>query len=157
MHFNDLAKTIGQESVSDWRQVTQEEIDAYTRATRDGVGEWIHLDPERAARETPYGGTIVQGFFQAAMLTDLCSDAMKSGVDLNHALNYGFDKLRFIAPLPVGAHVRAQIKIVSCTPRGDAMLMGYHVALKCKETDTITLFAEWLFLINPGAQSGGEE
>jgi acyl dehydratase len=149
----NLIATIGTQSVSEWRQVTQDEINQYTAATRDGVDEWVHLDPKRAARETPYGGTIVQGFFQTALLTDLCSDAMRSGLDLNHALNYGFDKLRFIAPLPVGAHVRAKVEVRACTPKSGGHVVAYHVELECKETAKTTLAADWLFFIQSAALS----
>ena len=93
--LNDL---IGQESVSEWRVIEQETVDRYAAVSGDGEGEWIHLNPERAAREAPYGGTIVPGFLQVANLTRLFGETVKGfkGVDPNHALNYGFDRLELL-------------------------------------------------------------
>ena len=97
----DLSDLVGRESFTTWRVIDQEAVNTYATASGDGEGEWIHLDPERAAREAPYGGTIVPGFLQVANLTRLFGEAVTgfAGIDPNHALNYGFDRLRFVAPL----------------------------------------------------------
>ena len=145
-HLHDL---IGQESVSDWRIIDQETVDRYAAVSGDGEGEWIHLDPERAAREAPYGGTIVPGFLQVANLTRLFGETVKgfSGVDVNHALNYGFDRLRFVGPLPVGAKFRARIRISEMRqhPTGGTILKQ-DVTLE-REDGKPTMMAEWLFYI----------
>jgi acyl dehydratase len=151
MKHTGLIEHIGQEYFSDWFKTTQHDIDLYTQATRDGRDEWIHLDPVRAAKEGPFGGTIVQGFFQTALLSELCAQALNSSIDLNHALNYGFDRLRFSAPLPVGAHVRAHVRFENVAPKGENMICRYHVELECKETQKVTMIADWLFLLLPGA------
>ena len=148
-----LKLKIGQEGHSGWHRITQEMVDRYSELSGDGEGEWIHLDPERAAREAGYGGTIVQGFFQVSHLIRLTGEAMRTLLpfDSNHALNYGFDRLRFVRPMPVGASFRARVRIADVTPKaGDSFLLKEEVWLEL-EDGTVTLAAEWLFLLGPRA------
>ena len=127
-------------------------------ASGDGQGEWIHLDPERARRDAPYGGTIVPGFLQIANLTRLFGETVKSfaGIDPNHALNYGFDRLRFVAPLPVGAQFRARIRVnqVRSHPAG-GFVVRQDVTLE-KTDGEPTLVAEWLFYVSKKALEAPE-
>lgn len=74
----DFTHLIGKESLSSWHVIDQDAVDQYAAASGDGEGEWIHLDPERAARETDYGGTIVPGFLQVANLTRLSAKRSRS-------------------------------------------------------------------------------
>lgn len=148
-----LKQKIGKEGLSEWHVITQEMVDRYAVLSGDGEGEWIHLDPERAAREAGYGGTIVPGFFQVSHLIRLTGEAMHTLVvfDANHALNYGFDRLRFVRPMPVGARFRARVRILEVTPRpGESLLLKEEVRLEL-EDGTVTLAAEWLFLLGPRA------
>lgn len=148
-----LKQKIGKEGLSEWHVITQEMVDRYAVLSGDGEGEWIHLDPERAAREAGYGGTIVPGFFQVSHLIRLTGEAMRTLVvfDANHALNYGFDRLRFVRPMPVGARFRARVRILEVTPRpGESLLLKEEVRLEL-EDGTVTLAAEWLFLLGPRA------
>ncbi|MGI6853969.1 MaoC/PaaZ C-terminal domain-containing protein [Mesorhizobium sp. 1B3] len=145
--LNDL---IGQESVSEWRVIDQETVDRYAAVSGDGEGEWIHLNPERAAREAPYGGTIVPGFLQVANLTRLFGETVKGfkGVDPNHALNYGFDRLRFVGPLPVGTPFRARIRVSEIRQHlTGGTILKQDVTLE-RQDGKPTLFAEWLFYIS---------
>lgn len=145
---------IGHESFTTWRAIDQETVNIYAAASGDGEGEWIHLDPERAAREAPYGGTIVPGFLQVANLTRLFGEAVTAftGIDPNHALNYGFDRLRFVAPLPVGAQFRARIKVNDVRPHSTGgFIVRQDVALERKTDGKPTLIAEWLFYISQKA------
>lgn len=148
-HLHDL---IGQESVSDWRIIDQETVDRYAVVSGDGEGEWIHLDPERAARDAPYGGTIVPGFLQVANLTRLFGETVKGfkGVDPNHALNYGFDRLRFVGPLPVGAPFRARIRVSEIRQHNGGTILKQDVTLE-RQDGKPTLIAEWLFFLTSQA------
>ena len=145
-----LDHLVGQESLSSWQVIDQDTVNRYAAASGDGEDEWIHLDPERAAREAPYGGTIVPGFLQIANLTRLYREAVAGfvGIDPNHTLNYGFDRLRFVAPLPVGAPFRARIRIsdVRGHPAGGD-IVKQDVVLE-KEDGTATLVGEWLFFVS---------
>lgn len=147
---------VGKEAVSSWRVIDQDAVDRYADVSGDGEGEWIHLDPERAAREAPYGGTIVPGFLQVANLTRLFGETVTGfgGIDPNHALNYGFDRLRFVAPLPVGAPFRARIRMneVRRHPTG-GYIARQDVVLE-REDGTPTLAAEWLFYMGEKAFQG---
>lgn len=148
-----LTQKIGQEGLSGWHLIMQEMVDRYAALSGDGEGEWIHLDPERAAREASYGGTIVPGFFQVSHLIRLTGEAMRTLLpfDANHALNYGFDRLRFVRPMPVGARFRARVRILEVASKpGDSFLLKEAVLLEL-EDGTVTLAAEWLVFLGPRA------
>jgi acyl dehydratase len=151
--LEQLTRKIGQEGVSGWHCITQEMVQRYSDLSGDGEGEWIHLDPERAAREAGHGGTIVQGFFQVSHLIRLTGEAMRTLLpfDSNHALNYGFDRLRFVRPMPVGARFRARVRILEVRPKPhDSFLLKEGVWLEL-EDGSVTLAAEWLFFLGPRA------
>jgi acyl dehydratase len=146
-----LLTTVGEQGYSDWHVITQDQVARHAELSGDGQGEWIHLDPRRAARDAPYGGTIVQGFFQVAHLIKLGAEAIRglAGLDPNYALNYGFDRLRFVRPMPVGSRFRANVRIagVSERPQGGCVLKQ-QVCLELENGDA-TLVADWLSFIGP--------
>jgi acyl dehydratase len=156
---DSLAVRVGQECYSDWHVITQEQVNQHAQTSGDGEGEWVHLDPVRAARELPYGGTIVQGFLQVAHLIRLSTQATRyqGGFDQNHALNYGFDRLRFVQPMPVGARFRAYVNTVSVTPR---MPKGYLLCQRVRlelDSGQPTLLADWLFFVTSKALLGSRD
>jgi len=113
----ELKAKIGEElGVSDWHDVTQERIDAFAEATEDH--QWIHVDPERA-KDTPFGGTIAHGLYTLS-LGPKFAYSMFSLEGFAFGLNYGYDKVRFPAPVPVGSRVRmrAVLSDVSDVPGG---------------------------------------
>lgn len=100
---DELKSKIGEElGVSEWHEVTQERIDAFAEATEDH--QWIHVDPDRA-KDTPFGGTIAHGLYTLA-LGPKFSYAMFTLDGFTFGLNYGYNKVRFPAPVPVGSRVR---------------------------------------------------
>jgi acyl dehydratase len=107
---NDLAAAVGEHlGYSDWLTVTQERVNQFADATGDH--QWIHVDPERA-RTGPFGGTIAHGYLTLSLIPALMKDIYQ--VDkLAMGINYGTDKVRFPAPLPVGSSVRAGAELVS--------------------------------------------
>jgi len=102
-----VGKTIGP---SDWRTVTQGEVDAFARLTGDK--QWIHVDVERAKRESPYGTTIAHGNLTLSMI-DGFRDSLFTREGFELGVNYGWNKVRFPAPVPVGSRIRAKLEIVS--------------------------------------------
>ena len=108
---------IGQEvGPSDWRPVTQADIDAF--AELSGDHQWIHVDPERAKSESPYGTTIAHGNLTLSMVDGFRQDLISSsGFALG--VNYGWNKIRFPAPVPSGSRVRAKAEVTSMTEIGD--------------------------------------
>ena len=108
--IDDLKTRIGQElGVSDWHEVTQENIDKFAEVTGDD--QWIHIDPERA-KETPFGGTIAHGYYTLSLAPRFSYDLFQlEGVAFG--LNYGLNKVRFPAPMPVGGRVRMRMELQS--------------------------------------------
>ncbi|WP_328939157.1 MaoC family dehydratase [Streptomyces tauricus] len=107
---------------SDWRTVTQHQIDTFAEITGDA--QWIHVDTERAARG-PYGTTIAHGYLTLSLVSALSWEVYQVE-GFRMSVNYGADRLRFPAPVPAGSRVRAGVEIVSVTP-GD---VGYRVVAR---------------------------
>lgn len=151
-----LQSWLGQEGVSNWHVITQEVVNQYAALCGDGEGEWVHLDPVRAAQEPAYAGTIVQGSLQIAHLVRLYGEALKSlsSIDMNYALNYGFDRLRFVQQMPVGAKFRARVRAMDLVPKSrGGFILKQEVKLEL-EDGRVTLVAEWLFYLDPRALKG---
>ena len=104
-----LGEMVGQEvAVSDWLEVSQERINQFAEATEDR--QWIHTDPERAARESPFKETIAHGFLTLSLLSKLNWLAMSvNGVRMG--INYGLDRVRFVSPVPSGARIRGRFTL----------------------------------------------
>jgi acyl dehydratase len=108
--IDELKAKIGEEiGLSDWHEVTQDQIDAFADATGDD--QWIHVDPERAA-DTPFGGTIAHGLLTLSLAPRFTFDSYKVE-GFAFGLNYGYDRVRFPAPLPVNSKVRMRAVLAS--------------------------------------------
>ena len=108
--MDELKAKVGEElGVSDWHEVTQEEIDEFARVTGDD--QWIHIDPERA-KETPFGGTIAHGYFTLSLGPRFSYEMFKLD-GFAFGINYGLGKVRFPAPMPVGGKVRMRAELVA--------------------------------------------
>lgn len=104
-----LKAVVGQEvAVSDWVMVTQERVNLFADATNDH--QWIHVDLERCKSESPFGGPIAHGFLTLSLLSALFEQSVRM-VDANMVVNYGLNKVRFPAPVPVGSRVRARLTL----------------------------------------------
>ena len=115
-----LRSRVGEElGVSDWHEVTQRHIDAFASATDDY--ERIHVDPERA-KETPWGVTIAHGLYTLSLGPKFLYEIFEMR-DVPLALNYGFDKVRFISPVPVGSRVRMRATLESVEDSGRARII----------------------------------
>ncbi len=107
-----LAERVGSElGTSSWITLDQTRINEFAHCTGDN--QWIHVDADRAARESPFGGTIAHGYLTLALLAPTTFEVMVANVELKQALNYGLDKVRFIAPVRAGKRVRNRIKITA--------------------------------------------
>src|SRR6188472_2772181 len=95
---------------SEWLEITQDRIDRFAEATGDD--QWIHVDPERAA-EGPFGTTIAHGFLTLSLCAPLLSKALSGLVTSGMSINYGTNKVRFPAPVPVGSRIRARVTVAS--------------------------------------------
>jgi acyl dehydratase len=116
------ARCVGRElGVSDWITVDQERIDAFAACTGDR--QWIHVDVERAKRESPFGGPIAHGYLILSLVAAMVMELGVVPPDAASALNYGLDKVRFIAPVKAGARVRMRAKLASAEPQNGGRLL----------------------------------
>lgn len=117
--LTELAACVGEEiAVSDWVEVTQQRIDAFAEATGDR--QWIHVDPERAAKG-PFGTTIAHGYLTLSLLPMFMESAIElRGVRMS--VNYGLNRVRFPAPVPAGSRLRARFRVVSVEDVGNGGL-----------------------------------
>jgi len=133
---------IGNEvAVSDWVEITQARIDLFADATGDH--QWIHTDAERAARESPYGATVAHGFLTLALLPALLVNALHM-VDMKMGLNYGLNKVRFPAPVPVGSRVRARLTIAAIDDIADGAQVLWGVVIEREGGDKPVCVAEFV-------------
>lgn len=127
---------------TDWLTVGQQQIDLFAEATRDH--QFIHVDPERAAK-TPFGSTIAHGFLSLSMLSYF---AETFGIAVEGAymgINYGFDKVRFIAPVKVNSRIRAHARLASCEEKKPGQFMlKFDVTIAIEGEEKPALKAEWL-------------
>ncbi|HEY4856888.1 MAG TPA: MaoC family dehydratase [Xanthobacteraceae bacterium] len=116
------AQCVGRElGVSNWITVDQERIDAFAACTGDR--QWIHVDVERAKRESPFGGPIAHGYLILSLVAAMVTQLGVVPPDAASALNYGLDKVRFIAPVKAGARVRMRARLASAEPQNGGRLL----------------------------------
>ena len=136
---NHVGTEIG---VSDWITVDQTMIDSFAKATLDD--QFIHTDPERAKAESPFGGTIAHGFLTLSLLSALNYDALPRIREQTMGINYGFDAIRFVAPVKSGARVRGRFTLAETRFRGASMLMTtYDVTVEIENEKKPALTARW--------------
>jgi len=117
MPLSDLVKHVGEEmGVSSWITLDQTRIGEFAHCTGDH--QWIHVDPERAARESPFGGTVAHGFLTLSLIAPTAFEVLVSKVDPKSVVNYGLEKVRFMAPVRSGKRVRNRIKLAGVDDRG---------------------------------------
>ena len=139
----DLAPLIGKETgVSRWFVVDQARIDAFAEVTEDR--QFIHVDPE-AARATPFGGTIAHGFLTLSLASAMTYDAVPPLEGVVMGVNYGFDKLRFLAPVPAGSRIRGRFRLLSAEDKGGGRwLLKHELTVEIEGSEKPALIAEWL-------------
>ena len=138
-----LSERLEQEvAVSDWISVAQERIDRFAETTDDR--QWIHVDPGRAAAESPYGTTIAHGFLVLALVSSMARDAMRFP-NLRLAINYGVNRVRFVSPVPAGARVRGRFTPIAAAPvDGGGVQISWRVVIEREGGEKPACVAEWL-------------
>jgi acyl dehydratase len=138
---------VGQEvAVSGWLEVTQDRINQFADATGDR--QWIHVDTTRAASESPFKITIAHGFLTLSLLSALIRDAVEF-TGLRMAINYGVNRLRFVAPVPAGSRVRARFTPASVDDEKGSIQVTWQVTVERERSDKPVLVAEWLVRYYP--------
>jgi acyl dehydratase len=128
---------------SDWETIDQEQIDRFAEATHDH--QWIHVDPEMAA-QGPFGTTVAHGYLSLSMLPYFVSQVLNVS-DVRMGINYGTEKIRFTAPVPVGSQVRLKARLRSSERRGEGVLYRLGVEIEIKDSEKPALVGEVLYLV----------
>ena len=138
----ELAAMVGHEFVSHWVIVDQERINAFAKVTEDE--QFIHVDPERAAA-TVFGGTVAHGFLTLSLLSVMAYNALPRIEGAAHGVNYGFDRVRFVRPVPSGSRVRGHFTLKAVTPRSAReWQLSYEVSVEIEGQPKPALAATWL-------------
>ncbi|HTW85646.1 MAG TPA: MaoC family dehydratase [Candidatus Sulfotelmatobacter sp.] len=143
----DLATLVGTSRTSPWFTVEQGAVTAFGELTGDRNP--LHLDPVWCAQHSPFGRTIAHGFYTTSLLVQLAADAGPLDLPAGMVgLNYGFDRLRLVAPVPVGSRVRGVFTVASIEPRGDGQLqLKQNVEVQVEGAERPALVAEWLTML----------
>jgi len=142
-----LRDRIGEEvAVSDWFEISQERINTFADATEDH--QWIHVDPARAAAESPFKTTIAHGFLTLSLVPMLVRRAMKID-NVRMAVNYGSNRLRFVAPVPSGSRVRGRFTVGAVEEIGGGIQVTWNLTIEREGGDKPCLVAEWLVRYYP--------
>jgi acyl dehydratase len=134
-----VAREIG---VSDWFRVTQERIREFAEATGDH--QWIHLDRERANKESPYGDTIAHGFLTLSLISHLMKDVMEIRGGVRLAVNYGLNRVRFPAAVRTDSRVRARVTLFALKELPDCAEAIFAVTVEIDKSDKPGCVAEWI-------------
>ncbi|MEH6581131.1 MAG: MaoC family dehydratase [Halioglobus sp.] len=145
----EMAATVGTKyEPSEWIDVTQDRINTFADCTEDH--QFIHIDPEAAAK-TPFGGTIAHGFLTLSLLSKMVEGNGFVPENTVMGLNYGFDKVRFLAPVSSGKRVRANIEVLSVDQKDDnRFLIKQGISVEIEGEETPALVAEWLSMLITG-------
>ena len=144
--IEEIQSRVGEEvGVSDWILVDQQAIDTFAEVTQDR--QFIHVDPEAAAT-TPFGGTIAHGFLTLSLLSRMAADAMPRPENVKMGVNYGFERVRFMAPVRSGKRVRGRFVLTRFEEKRPGQWQFVHqVTVEIEGEDKPALVAEWIALL----------
>jgi acyl dehydratase len=141
--MEQMRSAVGREmGVSNWTLIDQAMVDAFAKLTGDTY--FIHTDPERAKRETPFGGTIVHGFFTTSLLANMAYQACPWIEGTKTGVNYGFNRLRYVSPVPTGSRVRGRFVLKSFDVQPSRWQTVYEVSVEIEGAAKPALVAEWV-------------
>lgn len=146
MNRDNVRSLIGSElGVSEWIGIDQARINAFADTTEDH--QYIHVDPERAA-QTPFGGTIAHGFLTLSLLPRMMQDVGAGMEGAVMGINYGFDKVRFLAPVKVDSRVRARAKLLDAQEKAPGQfLIKQEITVEIENGSKPALVCEWLTMV----------
>jgi acyl dehydratase len=152
-NLNSLKQYEGREfPATDWFVMTQDRVQKFSEATGDS--QWIHLDEERARRESPFGGTVVHGFLTLSLLSYWIKQAIQIRTDVAMTVNYGLNKVRFPSPLRTGSQVRARVTLLSAKESPEFVDVTFVIRVESQEiagqaSGKPCCVAEWLVRYYP--------
>ncbi len=142
-----LSAYVGQElAVSEWETVGQQRVNNFAECTGDH--QWIHVDPERAQHESPFGNTIAHGYLLLSLVAPAALKAFAGPFGTAATLNYGLDRVRFVSPVRVGSRVRLRTKLLSADDKGSGrVLLSTENTLEIEGSEKPAMVAQALFML----------
>jgi acyl dehydratase len=138
-----LAHFLGREiGTTEWFSVTQDRIQQFAETTEDR--QWIHVDSERAQRDSPHGTTIAHGFFTLALLSHFLRQAIQIGSGVRLSVNYGLNRVRFPSPVPAGSKIRAHFKLQALKDVAGGVEATFSVVIERENSEKPCCVAEWV-------------
>lgn len=134
---------VGREiTTTEWFSVTQDRIEQFAATTEDR--QWIHVDPERTLRDSPYGTTIAHGFLTLALLSQFLQQAIQIGSGVRMSVNYGLNRVRFPSPVPAGSRIRARFTLRSLKDIADGVEATFSAVIESENSEKPCCVAEWV-------------
>jgi len=141
--LQSLKDYVGREiATTNWVRMTQERIWQFAEATGDR--QWIHIDPERAQRESPYGAAIAHGFLTLSLMSHFMREAIQLPGDVRQTINYGLNRVRFPAPVHAGEKIRARVRLQSCRELPESVEAVFDVTIEAEGAEKPCCVAEWI-------------
>lgn len=138
-----LSDFVGREiAVTDWFTLTQDRIQQFAEVTEDR--QWIHVDRERAQRESPYGTTIAHGFLTLSLVSHFMRQAIEIRTGLRMGINYGLNRVRFPSPVRADSQIRARVSVLSVKDLPNALEATFAISVEGQDSDKPHCVAEWI-------------
>lgn len=138
-----LKEFVGRElGVTGWLNLTQKRIEQFAEATEDR--QWIHLDHERASRESPYGETIAHGFLTLSLVSYFVKEVLRIQGGVRLSVNYGLNRVRFPSAVRCDSKIRARISLLTLKDLTDAVDVTFDVTIESEDSDKPCCVAEWV-------------
>jgi acyl dehydratase len=143
MQLEEMRAATGREiGVSEWTTITQPMIDQFAQLTGDTY--WIHTDPERARTDSPFGTTIAHGFLTTSLMSKMIHEAVPAEFPGRFRVNYGFNRLRYVSPVPVDSRIRAHVTVNAVRDIEGGVELVWGVVVEIDGKPKPALAAEWL-------------
>jgi acyl dehydratase len=138
-----LKEEVGKEiAASEWMVVTQDRINKFAEVTEDR--QWIHIDPERAKKDSPFGATIAHGFLTLSLISHLWKQAIELRCGPRLAVNYGLNRVRFPSPVRAGSRIRGRFTLLSFKEFGESNEAVFGCTVECEGSEKPCCVAEWI-------------
>jgi acyl dehydratase len=141
--LQSLQEYVGREvATTEWLVVSQDRINRFADAAGDH--QWIHVDPERAQRESPYGATIAHGFLTLSLMSHFVREAIQLPAEVKQTINYGLNRVRFPAPVRAGEKIRARIRLQSLNNLPESLEAIFEITVETEGGEKPCCVAEWI-------------
>lgn len=140
---HSLGEFVGREiALTDWFTVTEERIRQFAEVTEDR--QWIHVDRDRARRQSPFGTTIAHGFLTLSLASHFLKQAVEIRGGVRMGVNYGLNRVRFPSPVRADSEIRARVSLQAITELSEATQATFSIVMECRETSKPCCVAEWI-------------